>query len=179
MACRSPSPCLCLIKGLMEISISIQVTLRARNTDARSVLHRTLSVFPLTQHVLGRCILQSWASGIGRGNFHECSSPGRLEDCTTLLLSPLESAHSTLSGVANHGISLAPVGLHLPKRYALQIATRNTPSSNKSKVLVGQFGRAAGKDLSSRMLKDLRSKAKHLYSAAAREEGGELGTAKN
>ena len=41
-------------------------------------------------------------------------------------------------------------------------------------MLVDQFGRAAegaatGKDLSARMLKDLRSKAKGLYSAAARD----------
>ena len=54
------------------------------------------------------------------------------------------------------------------------MATRNAPPSNKSKVLVNQFGRAAegaakGKDLSAGMLKDLRSEVKDLYPAAARD----------
>ena len=51
---------------------------------------------------------------------------------------------------------------------------RNTPSSGKLKVLIDQLGRAAegaavDKDLSIRMLKDLRSKAKDLSSAAAKD----------
>ena len=53
------------------------------------------------------------------------------------------------------------------------MVTRNTPSSSKLKVLIDQLGRAAegaavDKDLSIRMLKDLRSKAKDLSSAAAK-----------
>ena len=51
------------------------------------------------------------------------------------------------------------------------MATLNAPSSDKSKVLVDQFGRAAegtaaGKDLSAGMLKDLCSEAKDPYPAA-------------
>jgi uncharacterized protein (DUF4415 family) len=54
------------------------------------------------------------------------------------------------------------------------MVTRNTPSSNKLKVLIDQLGRAAegaaaDKDLSTGMLKDLRSKAKYLSWAAARD----------
>ena len=54
------------------------------------------------------------------------------------------------------------------------MVARNTPSSNKLKVLIDQLGRAAEgpaaeKDLSAGMLKDLRSKAKDLGSAAARD----------
>ena len=54
-----------------------------------------------------------------------------------------------------------PSSINQLERRALRMATRNTPSSNKSKVLVDQFGRAAegaaaGKDLSAGMLKDLR-----------------------
>ena len=54
------------------------------------------------------------------------------------------------------------------------MVARNTPSSNKLKVLIDQIGRAAkgaaaDKDLSTGMLKDLRSKAKDLSSAASRD----------
>ena len=54
------------------------------------------------------------------------------------------------------------------------MVARNTPSSNKLKVLIDQLGRAAegaaaDKDLSTGMLKDLHSKAKDLSSAAARD----------
>ena len=52
--------------------------------------------------------------------------------------------------------------------------TRNTPSSSKLKVFIDQLGRAAVgaaayKDLSARMLKDLRSKANDLSSAATKD----------
>ena len=54
------------------------------------------------------------------------------------------------------------------------MVARNIPSSNKLKVLIDQLGRAAEgaaaeKDLSAGMLKDLRSKAKGLSPAAARD----------
>ena len=78
-----------------------------------------------------------------------------------------------------NGTSPPPVTLTAPraishlKRHALHMVTRNTPSSSKLKVLIDQLGRAAeraavDKDLSIRILKDLRSKAKDLCSAAAK-----------
>ena len=56
--------------------------------------------------------------------------------------------------------------------HSLQIATRNTASSNRLKVLTDQLGRAVvgtaiDKDLSAGMLKDLRSGARELSSTAA------------
>jgi hypothetical protein len=68
----------------------------------------------------------------------------------------------------------APRAISHLKRHALQMVTRNTPSSSKLKVLIDQLGRAvegtaADKDLSIGMLKDLRSKAKDLSSAAAKD----------
>ena len=60
------------------------------------------------------------------------------------------------------------------KCHALRMETRNTPSPNKSKVFVDQFGGAAGgvaagKDLNAGMLKDLRPKTRGLYPAAVRD----------
>ena len=68
----------------------------------------------------------------------------------------------------------APRAIKHLTRHALQMVTRNTPSSNKLGVLIDQLGRAAEgaaaeKDLSTGMLKDLHSKAKDLSSAAARD----------
>ena len=67
----------------------------------------------------------------------------------------------------------APRAIKHLRRHALQILTRNTPSSNKLRVLIDQLGRAAegaaaDKDLGTGMPKDLHSKAKDLSSAAAR-----------
>ena len=61
----------------------------------------------------------------------------------------------------------APRAINHLKHHELQMVTRNTPSSNKLKVLIDQLGRAAegaaaDKDLSTGMPKDLRSKAKYL-----------------
>ena len=68
----------------------------------------------------------------------------------------------------------APRAISHLKLHALQMVTRNMPSSSKLKVLIDQIGRAAegaaaDKDLSTGMLKDLRSKAKDLSSAAAKD----------
>ena len=68
----------------------------------------------------------------------------------------------------------APRAISHLKRHALQMVTRNTPSSSRLKSLIDQLGRAAegaaaDKDLSAGMLKDLRSKAKDLSSAAAKD----------
>ena len=68
----------------------------------------------------------------------------------------------------------APRAINHLKRHVLQMVARNTPSSNKLKVFIDQLGRAAEgaaaeKDLSAGMLKDLRSKAQDLCSAAARD----------
>ena len=68
----------------------------------------------------------------------------------------------------------APRAIGYPKSHDLQMVTRNTPSSSKLKVLIDQLGKAAegtaaDKDLSIGMLKDLRSKAKDLSSAAAKD----------
>ena len=54
------------------------------------------------------------------------------------------------------------------------MATQNASFSNKLETLIDQLGRtaegaAADKDLSAGMLKDLRSMARDLYSAAAKE----------
>ena len=84
--------------------------------------------------------------------------------------------------MVNHEISLAPVVVSNPHLPELSTAipcgwqrARNipVPSSSKSKVLVDQFGRAAEgaaaeQDLNAGMLKDLRSKAKDVYSVAVR-----------
>ena len=61
----------------------------------------------------------------------------------------------------------APRAINHLKHHELQMVARNTPSSNKLKVFIDPLGRAAegaaaGKDLSTGMLKDLRSKAKYL-----------------
>ena len=61
----------------------------------------------------------------------------------------------------------APRAINHLKHHALQMVTGNTPSSNKLKVFIGHLRRAAevaaaDKDLSTGMLKDLRSKAKDL-----------------
>ena len=69
---------------------------------------------------------------------------------------------------------MVPRAINYFKRHALQMITRNAPSSNKLKVLIDQLGRAAegaaeDKDFSTRMLKDLCSKAKDVSSAAARD----------
>ena len=71
-------------------------------------------------------------------------------------------------------IPTAPRAISYLKRHALQMVTRNTPCSSKLKVLIDQLGRAAeglatDRDLSAGMLKDLRSKAKDLSSAAAKD----------
>ena len=69
----------------------------------------------------------------------------------------------------------APRAISNLKCHALQMATQNAPFSNKLKMLIDQLGRAAEgqlqirKDLSAGMLKDLRSKAKDLSSAAAKD----------
>ena len=68
----------------------------------------------------------------------------------------------------------APRAINRLKRHALQMVTRNTPSSNKLKVLIDQLERAAegasaDRDLSAGMLKGLRSKAKELSSAAPKD----------
>ena len=67
----------------------------------------------------------------------------------------------------------APRAINRLKHHALQMVTRNTPSSNKLKVLIDQLGRAAEgasaeRDLSARMLKGMRSKANDLSSVASR-----------
>ena len=67
--------------------------------------------------------------------------------------------------------SSPPRAINRLKRHALRMATLNAPSSNRLKVLVDQFGRAAegtavGKDLSAGMLRDLHPEAKDLYPAA-------------
>ena len=68
----------------------------------------------------------------------------------------------------------APRAISHLRHHALQMVTRNTPSSSKLKVLIDQLGRAvegaaADKDLSTGMLKNQRSKAKDLSSAAAKD----------
>ena len=61
----------------------------------------------------------------------------------------------------------APRAINHLKHHAFQMVTRNTPSSTKLEVLIDHLRKAAevaaaDKDLSTGMLKDLRSKAKDL-----------------
>ena len=74
--------------------------------------------------------------------------------------------------MANHKISLAPVVVLNPRLSELSTASSAMPCG--SKVLIDRFGRAAegtaaGKDLSAGTPKDLRSEAKYLHPAAARD----------